>query len=915
VESPKPAKYKGVNAFYACSGKAGNPSGFAAWWGFLSGGGVCTEMDKVNSPAGDLLLNTTFEPFYERVRGGAWAAGILTPPCGQFNPRRIMFPHPRFPVMRTALEFGLGVAGLSEKHQRSVDAVNILAERVCLLARAMFNLRRPWVIENPPSRGQQTGIFARFYRVALKLHASFFDLPCVKALAAYTGALFVHLPMCHFGMPEQKYLTVMYPPYMNGSMQCLGSIRCHHTSHTSVTGGFDENDQPLGAETGIHPGGFSEALVRASLRPTTPCILAVDVFSGEDVEGLIGDRAGVNIDAVTRGKQGRQSSVTSRLVHDRFHRPAPMLRRLHYTCSDVPVSWTKLLSVEQSCDACLRAKAVHQHHDGTLPVVTKNGEIVAFDLWTTQDASILGGERTLFGVIDLYSDFSDVTRLKTKIDVPEAIGQFLAYCASVGVLVLRMHTDNEAIFHTAEAREKTRLKYAAQGILITTGCEYASRQNSKIERLWRTIAGDGRASLLNAPELDGSYYLMAVVDANQKRNVFPYADDNSTCPFQVFTGKKPSAAVFRVFGALAYVTLDHQLNSSASRLRKPGERAVPGIILGYGRDGTLRDRRRPGWVVHVPEYHMDKPLISPHVTILEYIRPSPSRLRQLTLTPPEEIDRTPLSLQIDSEGNVEEVDTPESADAYGDGIETPPPLADRAGDALALPIPTPQTISERLPRRGGSAYQGDARVVAPDVDVPVDDDVPTTAPEDGNISSRLTRNRTSGSEEVLLAASSWEFIGMATEHGSFDPSCPVDAYEIEVSHNKWHRAAPKLMAPLPPSTSASTIPVEFSGVACDAQVDFSVGGDTTPVLRNLSAGVPTNMVSYPWGNVPYEWCAGFDNLVLFHTEVDCGVSTATCSPPWRRRTIRRTIKPCTAKTDSIGTTRAKTSLARSRTLV
>ena len=155
--------------------------------------------------------------------------------------------------------------------------------------------------------------------------------------------------------------------------------------------------------------------------------------------------------------------------------------------------------------------------------------------------------------------------------------------------------------------------------------------------------------------------------------------------------------------------------------------------------------------------------------------------------------------------------------------------------------------------------------------MPVDDDVPTTAPEDGNISSRLTRNRTSGSEEVLLAASSWEFIGMATEHGSFDPSCPVDAYEIEVSHNKWQRAAPKLMAPLPPSTSASTIPIEFSGVACDAQVDFSIRGDTPPVLRNLSAGVPTNMVSYPWGNVPYEWCAGFDNLVLFHTEVDCGV--------------------------------------------
>ena len=51
-------------SFYMCSGKAGNPTGFAAWWNHLSGGGICTELDKVNSDEGDMLLNSSFAPFY-----------------------------------------------------------------------------------------------------------------------------------------------------------------------------------------------------------------------------------------------------------------------------------------------------------------------------------------------------------------------------------------------------------------------------------------------------------------------------------------------------------------------------------------------------------------------------------------------------------------------------------------------------------------------------------------------------------------------------------------------------------------------------------------------------------------------------------------------------------------------------------
>ena len=515
----------GSRAFYACSGPKGNKSGFAAWWSYITAG-TCDEFDKEHGTQGHLLLNSTFAPLHAKVVAGEYWAGLLTPPCGQFNPRRILFPDQRFPVLRTIFDHALGVNGLEDIFQRSVSAVNVLIERVCLLAGAMTDLRRPWIIENPPARSHKTGPFQRFFRQVLELHGSFWDVLCVRSLRAHAKALFAHLPMCHFGMPEQKYLTFMYPPYMRSAMQCADSIRCQHTSHASIAGGFDDNGRPLGAETGIHPGGLSQMLSRALAHPDVPCLLDEAILTASTPSGaaaseptprgLPADRSAAPPEARSRGKRMKPSSITSVLLHDRFHRPSPLLRRLHYTCADVPESWTQVLDVD-ACDACLRAKATHLHHDGTLPECKAPGEILAFDLWKTQEGCLFGGEQMLFGVIALYSSWSEMCKLKSKTDVPEAIAMVLRVAASFGINILRMHTDNEVIFHTTAARDSTIEKYKARGVLITTGCEYASRQNSKIERLWRTCSGDARASLLNQPNLGAGYFMSAVIDANQKR--------------------------------------------------------------------------------------------------------------------------------------------------------------------------------------------------------------------------------------------------------------------------------------------------------------------------------------------------------------------------------------------------------------
>ena len=116
-----------------------------------------------------------------------------------------------------------------------------------------------------------------------------------------------------------------------------------------------------------------------------------------------------------------------------------------------------------------------------MPEAAAPGEICSFDVWKTQAASVLGGQRDVFGVVDMFSDFSDVTRIGSKTDVPDCIAQFIAFAASVGVHILRMHTDNEAIFHTSQAHDATKSRFRAQGIIITTGGECASRLQAELE--------------------------------------------------------------------------------------------------------------------------------------------------------------------------------------------------------------------------------------------------------------------------------------------------------------------------------------------------------------------------------------------------------------------------------------------------
>ena len=76
----------------------------------------------------------------------------------------------------------------------------------------------------------------------------------------------------------------------------------------------------------------------------------------------------------------------------------------------------------------------------------------------------------MFGWLDVYSGYGEFIKIASKTSVPNCIQLVLQYCESKGVKCKRIHVDNEAIFHSPDARNSTVSKYAAQGILMVRGC-------------------------------------------------------------------------------------------------------------------------------------------------------------------------------------------------------------------------------------------------------------------------------------------------------------------------------------------------------------------------------------------------------------------------------------------------------------
>ena len=232
---------------------------------------------------------------------------------------------------------------------------------------------------------------------------------------------------------------------------------------------------------------------------------------------------------VMRGSQGSAANTSSRRLHGRYHVGSDILRNLARCSGDADPDIAKMLDIP-GCDACLSGKTGRFGSEQHVPECTEPGEIICLDLWSTRVGCVYNGEKIMFGWLDVYSGYGEFIKIASKTSVPNCIQLVLQYCESKGVKCKRIHVDNEAIFHSPDAKNATVSKYAAQGVLITSGSEYVHRQNGKMEKRFRDTSTAARTQ----NSVDDRFFMLSMVDANAKRMKLPLLDDPDNSRFSMY---------------------------------------------------------------------------------------------------------------------------------------------------------------------------------------------------------------------------------------------------------------------------------------------------------------------------------------------------------------------------------------------
>ena len=92
----------------------------------------------------------------------------------------------------------------------------------------------------------------------------------------------------------------------------------------------------------------------------------------------------------------------------------------------------------------------------------------------------------------------------------------------------------------------------------------APRQNSVMERQWRSMASGSRKSLHHG-NIPCNYCWYALDESVAVANTLPIQGNESKCPRLLFTGKKPNVTRFRVMFCMMYAQVYDPLTKMANR--------------------------------------------------------------------------------------------------------------------------------------------------------------------------------------------------------------------------------------------------------------------------------------------------------------------------------------------------------------
>ena len=269
---------------------------------------------------------------------------------------------------------------------------------------------------------------------------------------------------------------------------------------------------------------------------------------------------------------GKFKHVSPRILHCRAnHRYHEQVSAWH-KCSNAPEQWK---AKDCACDDCLMSTADKVHSADHAPKVDGPGDLVSWDVFSLGVKHVHGGQIKVLGIHDNFSGFNWVRLLRSETadELIIAWREFLNFAKMHKVTVRRSHTDN-AKPHIGD--KMTAFMRDEAKIHMTTIVPNEPRQNSVMERQWRSMASDARKSMHHG-NMTRNYCWYALDESVAVANTLPIQGNLSKCPHWLFTGKRPNVTQFRVPFCMMYAKVYDPITKMANR-------SVRCIHLGRCRD-------------------------------------------------------------------------------------------------------------------------------------------------------------------------------------------------------------------------------------------------------------------------------------------------------------------------------------------
>ena len=200
------------------------------------------------------------------------------------------------------------------------------------------------------------------------------------------------------------------------------------------------------------------------------------------------------------------------------------------------------------CEVCLQGKQVRNSFKENGHRANEVLELVHSDVMGPFRTKSFSGARFIVIIVDDYSRKVFLSPIKNKSDFFEEFKKFKATAEN--------HCSNKIkIFRTDNGTEYTSNAFQkflnGCGIIHQKTAPYTSEQNGVSERLNRTIIDRVRCMLIDSG-LEEKFWAEAAKTASYLLNRTP-CRNNTICPEELWSGRKPSLKHIRVFGCKAFV--------------------------------------------------------------------------------------------------------------------------------------------------------------------------------------------------------------------------------------------------------------------------------------------------------------------------------------------------------------------------